>query len=1593
MRPHNLAYVTPWCKNVIRFSLADLLNFGAGSSSSSTPALLPPSAGTLPLDSFGGLGNFHSTNVQTTMSLDAAFEQLGSTAGEAPVVRSLGTTQPQVTVSLADVEEMSAGALKRFLASRSIDTSNCVEKSELLALARAAIAPPPAAAPAVQPTWVSTAGPRSALELGLPNAYEMLGLEGVAPDAARRINEERAWARRAAAGDAPLAMDAYLDKSRRAPLASLVVPLLPPARLAALPLPVAALNPVIREVTPSYVLIDSYTELSLPSSARSAAATAAAAAAPSAAAAASGGPQRAAFALPPSPLLPPPGTAPVGGPRRYWELPLRPDVGTAKVLQEVAAVGRALGLDSVHSTARSLLLQQRVTVPAASFAAAFPETTSVGPHAPVVVRRRGVAPLGIAQATGSSGGWLSSWGGARSTTYVNSLTALLGTNASGERALFLIAERFLPPAAGTGAASKVGNAAATASSASGVPADASGDGSRYYGRLVTKDRPGGAVVGTATARGDKANQSAVASTTTSSTSSLMAALSVAGSSSGGGTGITVILTHKRGGTRSGATSAWSYRVPQHHLQGAAHAGAAIDGLVAATIDDPFLSSPSATTAADDDGSAAGTSPSGPQRIVYAAAEAALLALPPYPTESSFDEQSATGGRVAEAADVIVKRALVDADGYAGEDMLPGFDDGAIVGSATASSESADDDGSSSGWAALRVSLLSAAWRGSDTSSGGGVGDPPATFPLAAVDDELVGIACELTAALRRPVEGGSVLAEGVWADAVSAARAALEKERGADTVELKSSELSGAISGASAAASIAVPTAIPPPTAPAIPITFGGPTVTLADALATLDDDGADTLNGAAPAGPAAAVVDAFTSAMTAQASAAATATTAPRRKHASSLTEKDDVDAATVAAAEAEAVTDASRRSRFVVHDDTSSAIRAGLLYAREPRLFEAAAVLERVAAGDESVAASIRRAALGSLTATVGAARGAASLTAVAVNAPAIGQLPLPSEAEVLAEHAPNPSTTQQQPALVVKGLVLHAAEEIARCPLSLRGAGLTAAEEALRDVYTRARAISRVLAHAVALATQRAERAVDVEIACRLLRKRRHVRLRCSAAFAGAVAALSVAHEAATAPATAIAPTPASAFMSAHFGMKSGCGEGPLIHAVASGGMELVVTPWRLLCTSTTALGLGTRATRNIAMDSIIAARAAGGAGTGISALLLGGAAPALSIAYVDNDKVAAAAAAAGSTAARREMVNATSSTQADLVQHHVVEADASATVSLPEPSANVWPVSVGDAFDDLCELGASESVVVQAPVRSGGALHVLTAVADTKAPTTVAAVKKKAPNAAVPPRHSLSVILDTLTQAEALAFVSSAAGGSRELMSLLTLAPTPPTAAPATSAATAPAAAAPGSSNGSASNAPVGVDRDGLLHTLLLLRQLHRSLHLRRFDFRAGGGERTLDVDELLRIGDASEWHAGFRSAPLPLLLRPGFLATPPRSTAIDAVQSAQSAATSASTTASTSRLWGARAAPRAAQTVTPQTSAPANDLLDLFGPSQSVTNIMSTLTSETTAVIEPGIDVRPGPSDHQDNSVPLSSASGSERLEPLAYSDLGGIDEL
>ncbi len=50
------------------------------------------------------------------------------------------------------------------------------------------------------------------------------------------------------------------------------------------------------------------------------------------------------------------------GVKRYFELPLRPDVSTQTVLNAFASAGASLALDGVHSSASAVLLQQKVRV-------------------------------------------------------------------------------------------------------------------------------------------------------------------------------------------------------------------------------------------------------------------------------------------------------------------------------------------------------------------------------------------------------------------------------------------------------------------------------------------------------------------------------------------------------------------------------------------------------------------------------------------------------------------------------------------------------------------------------------------------------------------------------------------------------------------------------------------------------------------------------------------------------------------------------------------------------------------------------------------------------------------------------------------------------------------------------------------------------------------------------------------------------------------------------------------------------------------------------------------------------------------------------
>jgi hypothetical protein len=143
-------------------------------------------------------------------TLDEALAGFGLSGGNVDLKHVLPTMQQQQQQRSAagaaspsgptpDFQSMTAGALKKWLAGAGADYSACVEKGELVALAlkvaAAAKSGPGMQSPpgkggasvlgasiapgASRPSEWQAAGPKSALEMGMPNAFELHGMAQV----------------------------------------------------------------------------------------------------------------------------------------------------------------------------------------------------------------------------------------------------------------------------------------------------------------------------------------------------------------------------------------------------------------------------------------------------------------------------------------------------------------------------------------------------------------------------------------------------------------------------------------------------------------------------------------------------------------------------------------------------------------------------------------------------------------------------------------------------------------------------------------------------------------------------------------------------------------------------------------------------------------------------------------------------------------------------------------------------------------------------------------------------------------------------------------------------------------------------------------------------------------------------------------------------------------------------------------------------------------------------------------------------------------------------------------------------------------------
>ena len=1398
-----------------------------------------------------------------TKDIASAFGDMGLGYGgtsDAPVP-VLGVTPSSVQAVPSNVPQdfssMSAGALKKALDAAGIDHRHCVEKSELVALAKArlggnttstASSGVPAAA-----SGGRGGGIRSAIELGMPNAFELHGLaaDAATAQAARSIDQQREYQLRAAtAADSYLGgpgrdASAFLAAARRLPISSLVIPTMPPLARLRLRLPASALNPMLREVPPSYGLRDCYCEMSPSAAAGSAAGKAAALA-----------------------LQPWTGKQSVG-PRRYFELVLRPDVSARAVLNAVASAGRAVGLDAVHSSARSVLLQQRVTVPTAAFNqfASSPAVTGMAGsgRTPVIINSASSASSGSSSSGGGGGGgWLSGLL-ARSTTYVNSLSVCIGANAAtGERVLVVAAARFLPDS-GSGTASAASSSAtasaaaaavndhAPSSSSSGAAA-AGGSNVAYHGRLISKQAVGGAIV---SADGGKAAAKAPSSSSAAA-ASLFADLAAA--TSGGGGGIQCMLSVKR------RPPANSYKPAISPAVKPAASSSASSSAPSTAADDPFgLSAPASSSSSSNDNEDEEGS-GGKQQTPAALAERSILGLQPYAgTPPDLSDP-------AQAADAVVAHALSAADpssssyssgiasGHADDsasvssdvNLFPGFDDGSEVLGCERALYQPAPSGVPDDWAVLRLSFLdvervegaSAAPSnksindvlslGGDNSSGSS-----GTFALSSISDELIVLACEFASALR----GETVLAESVWTDALAAAKAAVAAERGEGTAASAGSQ------DKAPAAAPAAATKPPSASTTAASVIVGAPTATLDDALAMLD--GMTSPPPPAAAAAAAAVktdvtsegassaqqLDPFAAQVTA-ASGTANSGSKPSRRSMS----PEDAEAASEGASNSSGKIRGDGSIPLLPHPDYLSAVTSGLRAVGETTLWTAAQPYESYAKAAETLGQQVLRA----VGPTFALHKASPDVSTTSPDPPRLDQLPLTSPAAgagaIDDEAEGGPSVARPEPTgseALCDGLVLTSPPTSQASSPSDKGDGLlpalppsvtlTATDDSLRTVYHRAYLITRALAHAAARGLQAAQAMVDLEIARRLARKKRHVALRCASAFHKVATLISTlqADWGPLPPGAALAGSavqdPGRALLAREFGAS---GEAALVHASATALKllgEVVITPARLVFYANV---LGFKTKRNIPLECIVCVRrSATGYGLGDGTL---------TITYMDDEKKrqqqqqqAQQKAKAPTAAPSSSTATTTASAPASTDLFGGLSVGSAAPSAAGDPSASMFGglsvnnissgnasnaaaaavVSVKDAFDDMCEIGApstagSAAAGDSAPATSAAAaLAPLVALAGgaggggrggaKPASTSVAAV--------VPPGLD-GFSLDSLSEEDYLMLVSS--GGSLDCLSQLHVTPV--------------------ASGG-------GIGRDEMVTLLLTLRQMSARPHLRAFGF--------------------------------------------------------------------------------------------------------------------------------------------------------------------
>lgn len=1295
---------------------------------------------------------------------------------------------------------MGAAALKRALTAMRAEPARvaaCVEKSELLALALSVASMrrrgDASATPAVAtPVHVAASGAAneygagttraSALVVGLPNAFEVHGLSGSAPAAATSTAQAKAYEQLAAAGPSADLTSFWRD-ARSIATTHAAVQVVPPAKLS-VRVPAAVLNPVLREVSvehwkacsseaqvlTSTVQVSTTGPISQPPAAAAQTPAIASSASSSTATASSTAGGAASEPLTHAALLARALPALLSrqslGPRRYFELALRADSSTMSVLAALREAGADAGLAVTHASERSLILQQRVCVPATALAA-FAASAAV--TAPAV---RGASPThiidgngnsgGSAAAAASGGGGVSSWmRGAlglapRLETYVNAVVACVGVNGALERVLLIAAVRFMPTNTEAGvvvAATAAASAPTTAmaGSAGAPPAIAAAASTMALphplGPLRNKDRPGGtiAAAGTAAASAGTAGAAAAAS--------LLADLG----STGGG--ITCSLTTVRP-----AAPPPSYRA----VGTSSSAHAAVSSAPRVAADDifgaPFSEASSGVSAA-------------PRRAPRSA-EDAIMQVPPLPPALAALAGSASAATSSHGSEALAgSLSALGCDAAAAEDEA--------VAAGCSSSGDDFDDGSCPvpaqlpPWSHLRVSFLEPQMAASPgASSGGSAAAVPtnaasaAPFSVAALADELVGVTCELAAALR----SRRVLAESVWVDAISVSKHAIAVLR--DQAPADGTQAVPPLSFPTSVAALLAPPVIAAAKAPASKLP--APSAGLAPLAGTGNLDA--IFSSASRTVKVEDIFDALeqppSSLAPAPESAATPAASSPPAPAAAPAHAPTPPTAAPPSLASASAPLTSSSPV-FHLHGDVLRAVTAHLSGRSDAVLARVSAPYEARARRDEWLGAQV----LGALT----GAYAAAGLTPPAAPAlPRVDDMPAPADEDAVGSG----SGSTEVLTLTLAALRRAASEaQPAGTDAALRGAigaspgapaGLTAADETLREIYVRAYQVCRALAAANAAATALVAHSVDVSARRRLARKAAHVSIRVAASFWRAAAALSQLQDVAAArgpvasSASAVAGNAAAAASDAGRALVGGvfglAGTAALLHTPASAANvlgELALTADRALFHAST---LGFRTRRIIPYEALICV-------TPTPTLL--GVDATLTLTFIDDEKRAKAAAKSAKAAASVVSAHAPAPTP--------IQAPTPPIAPLAAPTTGHASLSVKDAFDAMCEIGGDPAPTMPST--------------SVSAPTATAALAAAAKVSAPPATPSLPPMLralgSALTADEALLFFS-AGGANPDLLTQLHV-------------------------------TPLGCSREAMYVVLQTLRQLEQRPHLREFAF--------------------------------------------------------------------------------------------------------------------------------------------------------------------